>query len=195
MKYHKRCWSESGHVRLLSPMMSIVLLSAGCATVHQMPLIDRNMMSVYASQDSTQTETEPAESEYFFELSLQDAINSIATTGYNHEIPFYYPAFSADHAKARMVSGPFIATCKQDCNCDKQGAKGHGANAATGILVIEMETRHRDDVSGTAVKVSTMYYRTQSEGGEYGYIKNLYFQSLGRIEEAFLEGLHSHGRQ
>jgi len=90
---------------------------------------------------------------------------------------------------ARLTSGTFIAECNIDCKCNTIGAWGHGSDTASGLLEIELVDAKSEENAATRIQISTMFWRIQSTEGEHATTENLYFESIGRIEQQILDDL------
>jgi len=166
--------------------MALCTALLGCATVHQPPGIDPEMLTRYTVSDSGFATVDSLGTKVKFALSMGGAVDAVAAACFDLRIPMYYPIFSSDRSEAFLVSGPFIAQCKIDCDCSSSGVSGHAADLASGTFVVKITKGGLIDEGDVIVEVSSMFSRTQSSGGEYGSTSNLYFRSLGRVEKHIL---------
>lgn len=173
----------------LLPCVLGCLLCLGCATVHQLPGIDLEKMTPFRASTDAFANADSSGAVVHFTLSMDEAVAAITEAFYELEIPLFHPMITNDQEEGWLVSGPFIAKCKRDCDCDKEGAAGHGADLASGKISIRLTRSLFLGDESIAVEISSMYFRTQSTGGEWGETRNLYFDSLGRIENSILEAL------
>jgi hypothetical protein len=160
------------------------IVATGCATVHQSPAMDPEKLKVFNREDPANRESSQS-SDPKTPLTIRDSVARVLQSCYDLEIPLFTPLLSKDSLEARLTSGTFLAKCGLDCKCSEAGAWGHGSETASGIITIELAT-----VGGeTTVNLRSMFWRTQSTGGQYGSTSNLYFDSLGRIERQVLDDL------
>lgn len=162
----------------------LAVLATGCATVHQSPAVDPGKMKIYdggspADQAGTQARNLRAP------LPMKESVQRIMESCYDLEIPLFTPLLSKDSLSARLTSGTFLAKCGLDCQCSEAGAWGHGSETASGLVTIELAA----DGNETTVKLRSMFWRTESTGGQSGSTANRYFDSLGRIERRILDDL------
>jgi hypothetical protein len=177
-------------MKVTSVVVIASLVLFGCATVHQPPGIDSEMMKKFEPSTDTNATADSLVSQVKFDLSIEEAVNAIVDACYDLEIPLYYPLINRNKEKAWLVSGPFIAQCGRDCDCGKVTfAWGHGSEIASGTISIKLLGIFSGESQQVDIEISSMFFRTQSTSGEYGSTSNLYFNSLGRIENVILESL------
>ena len=179
---------------LVYTFAACLFLVAGCATVHQPPGIDSQKLRVYNPKIDDPV-FQGGQSEYFFTLSVDEAIETITGICFTLDIPLYHPMVSIDKEDAWIASGMFVAKCKRDCDCETSGAAGYGADLASGTISLRIKSAIEENEQGVLVEISSMFYRTQSSSGEYGSTWNLYFNSTGRIERKILVALRKQAMQ
>lgn len=172
-------------IRPTSWLFLLPLLAFGCATVHQSPAIDPEKMRTFSPQAEASAKPGDPIISPVTSLSLSESIRKVLAACYDLGIPLFVPLVSADSLSARVTSGTFIAKCSEDCKCGRGMASGHGSKSASGVLQVRLHNVGH----GTAVTVQSMYWRTQSSGGDFGSTENLYFETLGRIEKRILDDL------
>ena len=172
-------------------LIIVSLIFFGCATVHQPPGIDSEKMTKFQPPTETDAASGSTETSFQFDLSIEEAVNAIAYACFELEIPLYYPLVTGDKREARLVSGPIIARCGLDCDCTKAitWASGPASDVASGTILVRLFSTLSGDREQVLVEISSMFFRTESTGGEYSRTYNLYFDSLGRIENVILEKL------
>lgn len=178
--------------RLLAAVLVIGCLGAlGCATVHQPPGVDSEMMTKFEAPTDSGAEAGSVGPRLRFDLSIEEAVDAIIEACYELEIPLYHPLINRNKREAWLVSGPFIAKCGRDCDCAGafSFAWGHGAEIASGTISLRLFGTSSGATEQVRVKILSMFSRTESTSGEYGSTANRYFDSLGRIENAILDSL------
>jgi hypothetical protein len=167
------------------------VVSLGCATVHQPPGLDSEKMTEFVPSMDSGDGSGSVSPRLRFQLSIEEAVDAIIQACYELEIPLYHPLINRERREAWIASGPFVAQCGRDCDCAAASlfAWGHGAEIASGTISLRIFVTSPEAAEQIRIEISSMFSRTQSTGGEYGSTSNLYFDSLGRVENAILDSL------
>jgi len=174
-------------VRHFTLLLFIGLVFWGCATVHQPIGMDSNKTNKFSIGELKKYRTDDSKTKFYFQLSLEQALDIITSTCFDLDIPLYYPQKDDSQEIIKIKSGEFVAKLGLDCGKEgTAGAFGQGSDLASGILEIFLEKVDNENIS---VEIKTIFSRTQSTGGEGGYTKNLYFDSTGRNEIIILDNL------
>ena len=170
-------------VKKLLPLL-ILTLFLGCATVHHPIGMGSNKFSI---GKLNKYKTDDSKSKFYFQLSLEQALDIITSTCFDLDIPIYYPLKDDSQQIIKIKSGNFVAKLGLDCGKEgTAGAFGPGSDLASGVLEINLEKVDNENIS---VEIKTLFSRTQSTGGQHSYTQNLYFESTGRNEIIVLDNL------
>ena len=178
-------------VNRITPLLLFIGLAfLGCATVHQPIGMDSNKTNKFSIGELKKYRTDDSKTKFYFQLSLEQAFDIITSTCFDLDIPIYYPLKDDSQQIIKIKSGNFIAKLGVDCGKEgTAGAFGKSSDLANGLLEIYLEKVDADNIS---VEIKTIYSRTQSTGGEYSFVQNLYFESTGRNEIVILDNLLKH---
>ena len=174
-------------IRYISLLLFIGLAFWGCATVHHPTGMFLNKTNKFNIGELIKYRTDDSKTKFYFQLSLEQAFDIITSTCFDLDIPLYYPLKDDSQKIIKIKSGNFVARLGLDCGKEgTAGAYGHGADLASGIIEVYLETVDNENIS---VEIKTIFSRTQSTGGEHSIVQNLYFESTGRNEIIILDNL------
>ena len=165
----------------LTLLLFIGLAFLGCyATVHSPIGMYLDKTNKFSIGELNKYRTDDSKTKFYFQLSLEQAFDIITSTCFDLDIPLYYPLKDDSQQIIKIKSGNFVAKLGLDCGKEgKAGAIGQGSDLASGLLEVYLEKVDADNIS---VEIKTNYSRTQTTGGDYSSVKNLYFRSTGRNE-------------
>ena len=175
-------------IRYISLLLFIGLAFLGCyATVHSPTGMYLDKTNKFSIGELNKYRTDDSKTKFYFQLSLEQAFDIVTSTCFDLDIPLYYPLKDDSQQIIKIKSGNFVAKLGLDCGEEgTAGAFGHGSDLASGLLEVYLEKVDADNIS---VEIKTIYSRTQSTGGEYSFVQNLYFESTGRNEIVILDNL------
>ena len=177
-----------GVIRYISLLLFIGLAFLGCyATVHSPTGMYLDKTNKFSIGELNKYRTDDSKTKFYFQLSLEQAFDIVTSTCFDLDIPLYYPLKDDSQQIIKIKSGNFVAKLGLDCGkAGTAGAFGHGSDLASGLLEVYLEKVDADNIS---VEIKTNYSRTQTTGGDYSFVKNLYFRSTGRNEIVILDNL------
>ena len=172
----------------LTLLLFIGLAFLGCyATVHSPIGMYLDKTNKFSIGELNKYRTDDSKTKFYFQLSLEQAFDIVTSTCFDLDIPLYYPLKDDSQQIIKIKSGNFIAKLGVDCRKEgTAGAFGKSSDLANGLLEIYLEKVDTDNIS---VEIKTNYSRTQTTGGDYSSVKNLYFESTGRNEIVILDNL------
>ena len=180
-------WVDLDVIRNFILLLFIGLAFWGCATVHHPTGMYLDKTNKFSIGELNKYRTDDSKTKFYFQLSLEQAFDIITSTCFDLDIPLYYPLKDDSQQIIKIKSGNFVAKLGLDCGKEgKAGAIGQGSDLASGLLEVYLEKVDADNIS---VEIKTIYSRTQSTGGEYSFVQNLYFESTGRNEIVILDNL------